>query len=167
MLAICGGYQMLGQYYINAAGNKIDCTGILPHYTKNLGNDRFIGDIQIHNEEFGETYYGFENHSGITYLGEGEKLWVKWFMVAGTIPTMTPKGSTIKIHLVLTSTVPSFRAMHAWPIVSSQLPCIKNTGKTWNFQPSRKFSPTKKKDNKSRMPNVKLNITNIKLKTVE
>ena len=36
MLAICGGYQMLGQYYINAAGNKIDCTGILPHYTKTL-----------------------------------------------------------------------------------------------------------------------------------
>ncbi|MCV5968771.1 glutamine amidotransferase, partial [Lactococcus petauri] len=37
MLAICGGYQMLGQYYINAAGNKIECTGILPHYTKNQG----------------------------------------------------------------------------------------------------------------------------------
>ncbi|MDR2975688.1 MAG: type 1 glutamine amidotransferase [Streptococcaceae bacterium] len=73
MLAICGGYQFLGQYYIDAAGNKIPGTGILGHVTKNLGDDRFIGDIEIRNEEFGETYYGFENHSGITYLSENEK----------------------------------------------------------------------------------------------
>lgn len=92
MLAICGGYQMLGQYYINAAGNKIDCTGILPHYTKNLGNDRFIGDIQIHNEEFGETYYGFENHSGITYLGEGEKALGKVVYGGGNNPDDDTEG---------------------------------------------------------------------------
>jgi CobQ-like glutamine amidotransferase family enzyme len=73
MLTICGGYQMLGKYYIDASGKKIICTGILPHVTKNLGNDRFIGDIEIRNDEFGESYYGFENHSGITYLGANEK----------------------------------------------------------------------------------------------
>lgn len=73
MLAICGGYQMLGQYYINSAGTKIKGTGILGHYTENLRTDRFIGDIETHNDEFGETYYGFENHSGITYLSENEK----------------------------------------------------------------------------------------------
>ena len=73
MLAICGGYQMLGQYYVNSAGTKIPGTGILGHYTENLRTDRFIGDIETHNDEFGETYYGFENHSGITYLSENEK----------------------------------------------------------------------------------------------
>ncbi|HEY0221352.1 MAG TPA: type 1 glutamine amidotransferase [Lactovum miscens] len=73
LLSICGGYQMLGEYYINASGKKILGTGVLPHYTKNLGNNRFIGDIETHNEEFNETYYGFENHSGITYLAGEEK----------------------------------------------------------------------------------------------
>ena len=73
LLAICGGYQMLGQYYVNASGHKIAGTGILGHYTENLRTDRFIGDIETHNDEFGETYYGFENHSGITYLSEDEK----------------------------------------------------------------------------------------------
>ncbi len=73
LLAICGGYQMLGQYYVNSEGTKIQGTGILGHYTENLRTDRFIGDIETHNEEFGETYYGFENHSGITYLSDDEK----------------------------------------------------------------------------------------------
>ena len=73
ILGICGGYQMLGKYYIDASGKKIECTGILPHYTENLCNDRFIGDTEIRNEAFGESYYGFENHSGVTYLAEKEK----------------------------------------------------------------------------------------------
>ena len=36
-------------------------------------DNRFIGDIEIYNEEFDETYYGFENHNGMTFLGEGER----------------------------------------------------------------------------------------------
>ena len=43
------------------------------HYTLNQTNNRFIGDIKIHNEEFDETYYGFENHQGRTFLAEDEK----------------------------------------------------------------------------------------------
>lgn len=73
MLAICGGYQLLGQYYIEASGRKINGTGILGHYTENPGNDRIIGDVEIHNDDFDETYYGFENHGGRTYLSENEK----------------------------------------------------------------------------------------------
>ena len=72
-LAICGGYQLLGQYYIEANGRRIEGAGILDHYTLNQENNRFIGDIKIYNEEFDETYYGFENHQGRTFLASNEK----------------------------------------------------------------------------------------------
>ncbi|OTN77700.1 CobB/CobQ-like glutamine amidotransferase [Enterococcus sp. 8G7_MSG3316] len=73
MLAICGGYQLLGHYYMGANGEKIEGIGALDHYTLSQDNNRFIGDIVIHNEVFDETYYGFENHNGRTFLGKGEK----------------------------------------------------------------------------------------------
>ncbi|AIM25251.2 cobyric acid synthase [Melissococcus plutonius] len=70
LLAICGGYQLLGHYYIGANGEKIDGIGALDYYTLSQENNRYIGDIEIYNEEFNETYYGFENHNGRTFLGE-------------------------------------------------------------------------------------------------
>nr|WP_282916381.1 adenosylcobyric acid synthase [Enterococcus cecorum] len=73
MLAICGGYQLLGHYYIGAHGEQIKGIGALDHYTLSQENNRFIGDTEIYNEEFDETYYGFENHNGMTFLGKGEK----------------------------------------------------------------------------------------------
>ena len=73
VLAICGGFQLLGHYYIGAAGEKIKGISALDHYTLSQENNRYIGDIVIHNEEFDETYYGFENHNGRTFLGEGER----------------------------------------------------------------------------------------------
>lgn len=73
ILAICGGYQLLGKYYIGANGERIEGIHALPHYTESQINNRFIGDIIIKNEETGEIYHGFENHNGVTYLGEGEK----------------------------------------------------------------------------------------------
>lgn len=73
MLAICGGYQLLGHYYMGAGGEKIAGIGALDHYTLSQDNNRYIGDIVIHNEEFDETYYGFENHNGRTFLGAGER----------------------------------------------------------------------------------------------
>ena len=73
LLAICGGFQLLGQYYIQADGQKINGIGVMGHYTLNQENNRFIGDIKIYNEEFDETYYGFENHQGRTFLAADEK----------------------------------------------------------------------------------------------
>jgi CobQ-like glutamine amidotransferase family enzyme len=73
VLAICGGYQLLGHYYIGANGEKIAGIGALDHYTLSQENSRFIGDIVIKNAETGEVYHGFENHNGKTYLGEGER----------------------------------------------------------------------------------------------
>ncbi|MGV3293421.1 lipid II isoglutaminyl synthase subunit GatD [Streptococcus pluranimalium] len=73
ILAICGGFQLLGQYYVQANGVRIDGIGVMGHYTLNQENNRFIGDIKIHNDEFNETYYGFENHQGRTFLSDDEK----------------------------------------------------------------------------------------------
>ena len=73
LLAICGGYQLLGHYYITANGEKIEGIGALDHYTLNQDNQRFTGDIKIYNETFDETYLGFENHNGRTFLGAGER----------------------------------------------------------------------------------------------
>ncbi|EGE54524.1 MULTISPECIES: lipid II isoglutaminyl synthase subunit GatD [Streptococcus] len=72
ILAICGGFQLLGQYYVQANGEKIDGIGVMGHYTLSQNKNRYIGDIKIHNEEFNETYYGFENHQGRTFLSDDE-----------------------------------------------------------------------------------------------
>lgn len=73
MLAICGGYQLLGHYYIGAHGEKINGIGVLDHYTLSQDNNRFIGDITIKNEQTGELYHGFENHNGRTFIGKSEQ----------------------------------------------------------------------------------------------
>ena len=73
LLAICGGYQLLGKYYTAPNGEKIEGLGILDIYTEG-GNTRFIGNTEIVNEEFNETYVGFENHSGRTYINSHKPL---------------------------------------------------------------------------------------------
>lgn len=67
VIAICGGYQLLGNYYMAPNGERIEGLGILDIHTDG-GETRFIGNTIIHNEEFNETYVGFENHSGRTYI---------------------------------------------------------------------------------------------------
>lgn len=73
VVAICGGYQLLGHYYIGANGEKLLGIGALDHYTDKQKDHRFIGNVVIENEETGEQYHGFENHQGITFLGQGER----------------------------------------------------------------------------------------------
>jgi len=73
MVGICGGFQLLGHYYVDAAGTKINGAGAIDCYTLNQDHSRFIGDIVIKNDEFDETYKGFENHNGRTFLGDHVK----------------------------------------------------------------------------------------------
>ena len=69
LLAICGGYQLLGKYYTLPTGEKIEGLSILDIYTE-AGDTRFIGNTVIFNKEFNETYVGFENHSGKTFIND-------------------------------------------------------------------------------------------------
>lgn len=68
LLAICGGYQLLGEYYAPFDGPKLEGVGVFDAYTK-ASNDRMIGNIVI-STMFGELV-GFENHSGKTFLNRG------------------------------------------------------------------------------------------------
>lgn len=74
-LCICGGYQMLGKYYLEHDGSKLECLGALDLYTE--GADvRFINDTVY--DYNGISVVGFENHSGRTYLNPESE--VKPFM---------------------------------------------------------------------------------------
>lgn len=72
VLAICGGYQMLGSYYKTWDGHQCDFTGILDLYTEGA-KDRMIGNYAFTCDELGVNVVGFENHSGKTYLGSSVK----------------------------------------------------------------------------------------------
>ncbi len=73
LLAVCGGYQLLGRSYTTVDGRELPGAGLFD--VRSLpGPKRYIGNVLI------ETYLGsgqrrtlvgFENHSGRTYLGTG------------------------------------------------------------------------------------------------
>ena len=71
-LAICGGYQMLGEYYKTWDGVQLDFIGAIGVHTIGA-KERMIGNYMFRTTpESGDTVVvGFENHSGKTYLGSG------------------------------------------------------------------------------------------------
>lgn len=66
MLAICGGYQLLGHGYQPHDGDFLPGIGLFDASSV-AGERRFIGNVVIESEQFG-TLVGFENHSGLTTL---------------------------------------------------------------------------------------------------
>lgn len=71
ILAVCGGFQMLGKYYKTHTGDIMEFANILDFYT--VGKEkRLIGNYAFKTAEKMEII-GFENHSGRTYLGKGVK----------------------------------------------------------------------------------------------
>jgi len=74
VLAICGGYQLLGEYYQPAEGERLPGIGALPVETI-AGRRRHIGNVVVETDLFGppQTLVGFENHSGCTFLKPGAR----------------------------------------------------------------------------------------------
>ncbi|MBQ8967624.1 glutamine amidotransferase [Ruminococcus sp.] len=69
-LMICGGYQLMGQYYKDSNGKKIPGLGLFDYYTVASTNkrERCIGNIVVETT-LGDKKYkviGFENHGGQT-----------------------------------------------------------------------------------------------------
>lgn len=69
MLMICGLYQLFGKFFKTQDGHVIPGIGLLDIET-HAGPERLIGNIVTKSDQFGEIV-GYENHSGITYLGSG------------------------------------------------------------------------------------------------
>jgi len=81
-LAICGGYQLLGKYFLSGDGRRMKGLGIVDIETvaqSTQVKERCIGNVvaQLNPAVFDisamqlDTIVGFENHSGQTYLGSG------------------------------------------------------------------------------------------------
>jgi lipid II isoglutaminyl synthase (glutamine-hydrolysing) len=74
MLAVCGGYQLLGHSY-ELAGETLPGVGLVDLTTVREAGPRLIGNCAIE-ADFGrgpQVIAGFENHGGRTYLGAGEE----------------------------------------------------------------------------------------------
>lgn len=82
LLAICGAFQLLGNYFLTGSCERIKGIGFLDLETRAQDakvKSRCIGNVvaKLNSEVFQvdkmpvDTIVGFENHSGQTYLGQG------------------------------------------------------------------------------------------------
>ncbi len=73
LLAVCGGYQLLGRGYRGRDEEWLEGAGLFPHETI-AGETRMIGDVLLECEltpGVVQTVAGFENHAGRTLLDPG------------------------------------------------------------------------------------------------
>ena len=73
VLAVCGGYQLLGRFYRERSGAELPGVGLFPLHTV-AGDRRMIGDVLLECELTPgrrQTLAGFENHAGRTILDSG------------------------------------------------------------------------------------------------
>jgi CobQ-like glutamine amidotransferase family enzyme len=70
MILICGTYQLFGHRFVTSAGKEVKGIGIFEAET--FGSQkRMIGNVMV-KSDFG-VLFGFENHSGQTFLKPGQK----------------------------------------------------------------------------------------------
>lgn len=68
VIAVCGGYQLLGHYYETAEG-KMKGLSLVDLYTKQ-GSPRLISNAVLKSDAFPYEITGFENHGGRTWIGD-------------------------------------------------------------------------------------------------
>lgn len=72
VIAVCGGYQLLGHYYDTEDG-RIEGLSLVDLYTEQ-GSPRLISNIVIENETLEHPIVGFENHGGRTWINDNRPL---------------------------------------------------------------------------------------------
>lgn len=70
VLAVCGGYQLLGHYY-KTEEDTLEGLSLVDLYTEQ-GSPRLIDNIVLENPDFTLPIVGFENHGGRTYIGDNK-----------------------------------------------------------------------------------------------
>ncbi len=68
VIAVCGGYQLLGHYYRTDQG-EMKGLSLVDLYTEQ-GEGRLIGNVVLKSDLFEMPVTGFENHGGRTTLGK-------------------------------------------------------------------------------------------------
>ncbi len=68
LLSVCGGYQLLGHEYRPHDAAPLPGIGLFD-VDSEAGPERFIGNVVVESQ-WGELV-GFENHSGLSFLGKG------------------------------------------------------------------------------------------------
>lgn len=72
LLAVCGGYQLLGRFYRDSTGEELKGVGLFPLHTA-AGERRMIGDVLLDCADVdgvAHSIAGFENHAGRTHLDD-------------------------------------------------------------------------------------------------
>lgn len=76
MLAVCAGFQLVGDRYETGDGEVLDGLGLVDATTR-AGRPRLVGEVVVEAAPFGDLAVGplsgFENHGGRTLLGPGEE----------------------------------------------------------------------------------------------
>ena len=103
-LVVCGGFQLFGLSYTTSAGSELPGIGVFDARTF-AGKERFIGNVVVearlghagsqHTESAMEIV-GFENHSGLTYLGVLARPLGSVVMGAGNTGDGTVEGAVFK-----------------------------------------------------------------------
>ena len=103
-LAICGGYQMLGNYYLNASGHRCDFLGAVDFYTVGSSH-RMIGNYAFRCTDLsgGSVVVGFENHSGRTFWATVSNRWAKLSRAMVITVKIRRKVSATKMFLAHTA----------------------------------------------------------------
>ena len=69
LLAVCGGYQLLGESYL-MGDEKVQGLSLVDLYT-DRGSPRLIGNVVVESRISSQPIVGYENHGGRTHLGPG------------------------------------------------------------------------------------------------
>ena len=70
VIAVCGGYQLLGKYY-KTQDTMIEGLDLVDLYTEQE-EDRLIDNIVLKSDLFDMPVVGFENHGGRTYINDNQ-----------------------------------------------------------------------------------------------
>ncbi len=132
VLAVCGGYQLLGKYYETREG-RIEGLDLVDLYTEQ-GEDRLIDNIILESPLCKMPVVGFENHGGRTYINNnrpfGKVLYgsgndgksgyegVIYKNVIGTYlhGPLLPKNPQICDHLILKALERKYGPAHLEPL---------------------------------------------------
>lgn len=73
VFAVCAGFQIIGSSLPNSVGLPIDGLGLVDVETVYTQDPRSVGElvIQFHDEQTDHIFTGFENHQGLSILGQG------------------------------------------------------------------------------------------------